>query len=656
MMTVNNPYSDLAPSAYWKTGVTESNPARLEGLYKKKFSLQTTDKVAAAGSCFAQKISQHLKLHGYQVADYEPRPGNITAAQASDYGYDLYSARFGNIYTVQQLLQLAREAAGLLQPQDTIWQADGRFYDALRPNIQPGGFESEQVLLNARNQHIACVRNMFLSMDVFIFTLGLTECWRHKTNKTIYPVAPGVIAGEYDETQHEFVNFEFGECKSAFEEFIQVVTQMRQQTKPDFKLILTVSPVPLTATATGDHVLRATTYSKSVLRAMAEELRQKYPFIDYFPSYEIITNQMAKGTYYQSNGRSINDTGVDAVMHVFFSEHANNKSQLKPAAVSPQADDQCDEVLLDAFAPDVGKKSSAISPILFFGNSHLASVKNCIAGSVDESPLFDRSWYLAYNWLDMSWLNLPAHDYLRAPILKDDFANLYHPLPDATTRSDTTLVITGLTIMGDGILRAFGDLQSGNKTITDGRKISPKLPILIDESSNHVKKRFEIYYNKTFHTLASLISAGMYQDIYIIESPDMIESVARFRLGDKFVESGSYPRYKSIARTVVSEFADCLNIKLISHPDEFLGEYGFSADHFANTEQSYDIHVSADYFTPALQTLQEFLNQGMVSGRLLENQTNPLSAANSKTHPALRKLGGIASTLANSIGGKIRGF
>ena len=36
---------------------------------------------------------------------------------------------------------------------------------------------------------------------------------------------------------------------------------------PKLRILLTVSPVPLTATAGDDHVLLATTYSKSVLRA-----------------------------------------------------------------------------------------------------------------------------------------------------------------------------------------------------------------------------------------------------------------------------------------------------------------------------------------------------------------------------------------------------
>ena len=38
------------------------------------------------------------------------------------YGFSMYSARYGNIYTVKQLLQLAQEVAGERKPQNYIWK------------------------------------------------------------------------------------------------------------------------------------------------------------------------------------------------------------------------------------------------------------------------------------------------------------------------------------------------------------------------------------------------------------------------------------------------------------------------------------------------------------------------------------------------------
>ena len=84
-----------------------------------------------------------------------------------------------------------------------------------------------------------------------------------------------------------------------------------------------MSPVPLTATATENHVLAATTYSKSTLRAVAGDLYQNFENIDYFPSYEIVINPWVKNNQYEENLRSVNANTVDQVMKIFLNAHDN---------------------------------------------------------------------------------------------------------------------------------------------------------------------------------------------------------------------------------------------------------------------------------------------------------------------------------------------
>ncbi len=84
-------------------------------------------------------------------------------------------------------------------------------------------------------------------MDVFIFTMGLTEAWIDKRNGRVYPTAPGTIAGSFDPKIHAFHNFSYNEIYDDFLEFLELVRNWN----PGFRVILTVSPVPLTATASG---------------------------------------------------------------------------------------------------------------------------------------------------------------------------------------------------------------------------------------------------------------------------------------------------------------------------------------------------------------------------------------------------------------------
>ena len=51
------------------------------------------------------------------------------------------------------------------------------------------------------------------------------------------------------------------------------------------KIVLTVYPVPFSDTFSGQDVIVANTYSKSVLRCVAQDLTELYDHVDYFPSY-----------------------------------------------------------------------------------------------------------------------------------------------------------------------------------------------------------------------------------------------------------------------------------------------------------------------------------------------------------------------------------
>jgi hypothetical protein len=314
---MNSPYTDRQARAFWRTGVSEQHPLTIGDLYRKKFSIAPDDKIATAGSCFAQHIAKNLNGRGYQVLDVEPAPRGMDAETAKQFGYGLYSGRYGNIYTTRQLLQLACECFGVATPQNVVWEKDGRYYDALRPSVEPQGLDSVEEVLLHRKSHVQFVRRMFRAMNLFVFTFGLTEAWVDKRDGTVYPTAPGTIAGSFDPEIYEFKNFTFMEVMNDFLRFRELI--MRRN--PGVKFLVTVSPVPLTATAGDEHVLAATTYSKSVLRAVAGELAQTLENVDYFPSYEIIASPFSRGFFYESNLRSVAPAGVANVMRIFFEAH-----------------------------------------------------------------------------------------------------------------------------------------------------------------------------------------------------------------------------------------------------------------------------------------------------------------------------------------------
>lgn len=358
---MRSPYQGLPRRNFWRTGVAAETPESIQNLYRRKFKISRKDKVATAGSCFAQHIARNLKARGFNVLDVEPGPPGLSDEELKKYGFSLYSARFGNIYAVRQLLRLAQEAFGEFAPRKWIWEKNGRFYDSLRPSVEPEGLDTPERVQLSRRLHLQHVRRMFAEMDVFVFTLGLTEAWENEESGTVFPTAPGTIAGSYIPDMMSFKNYSHSEIMADFLAFRALV----KKHNADVRFLLTVSPVPLTATAAAEHVLVATTYSKSVLRGVAGELYQTCEDVDYFPSYEIIASPFSKGKFFAPNLRNVTEEGVQTVMRLFFEEHdpegqretKQSKDTQADAASDAQLSDEdresgevCEDALLEAFS------------------------------------------------------------------------------------------------------------------------------------------------------------------------------------------------------------------------------------------------------------------------------------------------------------------
>ena len=346
------PYTTLPASSFWRQAVAERSSSDLDPHLSSRLRLSREQRIASAGSCFAQHISRALKERGYNYYVTEPAPAYLTPEQETRFGYGVFSARYANIYSTLQLLQLLQRAFGAFRPVDQFWtDRDGRVFDLLRPRIAPKGFVSMVEAEADLKQHLKAVRHLVETADVFIFTLGLTECWVSTRDGTVYPTCPGCgSAGEFDDAKYAFHNLSVAETTGYLAEAINLMSAAN----PRLQIILTVSPVPLVATMEQRHVLQATTYSKSVLRVAAEEMVRRYDNVHYFASYEIITTAKNAGAYFADDARSIRSEGVARAMNVFFAHFAgdgadareyvgNEISRTRPAGPPPDPQIVCDE-------------------------------------------------------------------------------------------------------------------------------------------------------------------------------------------------------------------------------------------------------------------------------------------------------------------------
>jgi hypothetical protein len=326
-----NPYTTLPDSAFWRKSVATVPQAQMDPVTNATFNLTKQDRIATAGSCFAQHVARHLSESGYNYLVTEA-PHPFLGTIAKDYNYGTFSARYGNIYTSRQLLQLFDRAYNSFKPVDDIWVGeDGRYYDPFRPTIQPRGFSSEREYWEDRAHHLAAVRNMFEHLDVFVFTLGLTESWLCREDGAAFPLCPGVAAGNYSAEKYEYFNLSYDDVVADLDTFVRKLRMVNSRAR----VILTVSPVPLIATMEPRHVLVSTTYSKSVLRVACDIIERRFSEVIYYPAYEIITGNYARSNYYADDLRSVREEGVAHVMNLFIKHFGERSIPLNEASNVP---------------------------------------------------------------------------------------------------------------------------------------------------------------------------------------------------------------------------------------------------------------------------------------------------------------------------------
>lgn len=350
MIKPANPYQALPPENFWRSGVVDPGPFGLSNLPAPKFPISRDERLFTAGSCFAQRLSRALVAQGYNWIDAEPAPPMLEPAHRQACSYGVFSARTGNIYTTAMLRQWVSWAFDGAPDDPEIWTGeDGRVQDPFRPEIEPGGFADADELIRARTRTLDALRGALGKADVLIFTMGLTEAWINADSGLVYPSCPGTVAGAFDPACHQLVNFGFSEVHR---DLSWTLDRLRA-VNPGLRVVLTVSPVPLTATAEpGGHALVANTYTKSLLRTVAGELARGLEFVDYFPGYEFVATPPFRAMFYAPNMRTVDPFGVEFVMDHFMRHYGLGGAVQENGVAAGARDDAdlvCHDFILDYY-------------------------------------------------------------------------------------------------------------------------------------------------------------------------------------------------------------------------------------------------------------------------------------------------------------------
>lgn len=213
--------------------------------------------IVAFGSCFASNIGRYLANIGFNIAT---RRKGIAYVQRIQEG-------LVNVFAILQQFEWAWEGRTPTVELWHGWKAEEFGYD-------PAVREATKIL--------------FDEAEVFILTFGLSEIWYDEPTGEVFWRA--VPADKYDPARHKF-------RLASYEETLTCLRRIRdliRKHRPEAAIVITLSPIALSATFRPISCITASTASKAILRAAIDALYREIQADDskffYFPSYEVVTS------------------------------------------------------------------------------------------------------------------------------------------------------------------------------------------------------------------------------------------------------------------------------------------------------------------------------------------------------------------------------
>lgn len=227
------------------------------------------------GSCFARNIEEHLARHDLRVPtlDFGVPEDEWSGARRNG---------ILNKYTPAALLSElllaldgdAGQLDGCLLP-----MGDGRVVDLQLPTMltvtEERGAE--------RRQEISALFGAGMRSPVAVVTLGQIETWWDSATGMALNHMPPPLALKHHDGRFWFHRCDYDEVLAQVDRIVELLVDCGTE-----HVLLTVSPVPMHRTFSGDDPLRAYVHAKSLLRVVAEAVAQRHRVVDYFPAFESI--------------------------------------------------------------------------------------------------------------------------------------------------------------------------------------------------------------------------------------------------------------------------------------------------------------------------------------------------------------------------------
>lgn len=228
---------------------------------KLDFALSHSDRMVVIGSCFAENIGKRLKESGFK-ASVNP---------------------FGVVFNPVSVYQsLRRLMEGRRFEQNELFEHQGLFHSFSHHSSFSG--ENAQTTLNQMNQAFDAASDHLKKTNRLMITFGTAWLYTLVSNNQVVANCHKVPASDFNRSR-----LSVEEIATDFKHLFSMLFQQN----PALKILLTVSPIRHLKDGIHENTL-----SKSILHLAVEQLCSFDSRIVYFPSYELMMDDLRDYRFY----------------------------------------------------------------------------------------------------------------------------------------------------------------------------------------------------------------------------------------------------------------------------------------------------------------------------------------------------------------------
>lgn len=257
---------------------------------KPDFKLDYATRMMLVGSCFVENIGQKLNSFGFQV-DINPcglvyNPLSV----ATSLNFILDRKRFVEADLIRN---------------------NGKWV-SLNHHGSFSDFQSEACLQKI-NERLEKAAEHLKKTDILMITWGTSWIYRYRKNGC-------VVSNCHKFPASDFERFRLGE-DDIFRVYTDLIARLKQW-RPELKILFTVSPIRHWKDGAHGNQL-----SKAVLLLVVDQLMRTFDFVSYFPSYEIVMDELRDYRFYAEDMLHISPQGITYIWEKFRDLYISKEAQ-----------------------------------------------------------------------------------------------------------------------------------------------------------------------------------------------------------------------------------------------------------------------------------------------------------------------------------------